>query len=77
MGQAVTDAVGSWTIPVTLAAKGPGVGLRALYAGSNGLGAAVSEPLDTPAPLSLTPPAAAGAPPATQPSQQAAAPPVT
>jgi hypothetical protein len=71
---AVTDARGRWSLPVTLLPSRQGMSLRALYAGSSGLGAVVSEPLQVPGSVSLTP-APAGSAPASPPSLPAAAPP--
>ncbi len=81
LGEALTDAAGRWTLPVTLAPAGRGMALRALYAGSSGFGAAVSEPLEVASPVSLTPPTPSsppGSPPAgSPPTPPAAAPPAT
>jgi hypothetical protein len=70
LGEALTNAEGRWTLPVTLAPAGRGVALRALYGGSSGLGAAVSEPLQVASPVSLGPPTASpppGSPPPASP----------
>ena len=78
LGEALTNAEGRWTLPVTLAPGDRGVALRALYAGSSGLGAAVSEPLEVASPVSLAPPTASPPPPAgSPPTPPAAAPPGT
>jgi hypothetical protein len=73
IGEAVTDAAGGWSLAAVLSTSGRGMSLRALFAGASGLGAAVSDPLDLPAPLAISAPSApASAPP---PSSPAAAPP--
>jgi hypothetical protein len=81
LGEALTNAEGRWTLPVTLAPAGRGVALRALYVGSSGLSAAVSEPLQLASPVTLAPPTASpppGSPPAgSPPTPPAAAPPGT
>jgi hypothetical protein len=70
IAQALTDAQGRWSLPASVAATGAaGVWLRALCAGSAGVGAAVSEPLHLPAPVS--PPAPAPAPTAPAPAPPA------
>jgi hypothetical protein len=75
IGEAVSDAAGGWSLAAIVSPSGRGMSLRALFAGSSGLGAAVSEPLDLPAPLAISPPPApASAPP---PSPPAAAPPAS
>jgi hypothetical protein len=77
LGEAVTDAEGRWSLPVTLAQAAAGTSLRALWAGSGGppgSGATISEPLDVSAAVSVSPPAPAAAP---SPSPPAAAPPGT
>jgi N-acetylmuramoyl-L-alanine amidase len=67
IAEAVTDAQGSWSLPHTFSsARGGFVSLRALYAGSSGSGASVSEPLQVP----VTTPA--GVPPAPAPTAPAA-----
>jgi hypothetical protein len=75
VAQAVTDANGTWSLPVTLSgSSAAGIWLRALYlaAGAPGsaAGACVSDPLHVPAaalsfPQALPPTPAAAAPPAT------------
>jgi N-acetylmuramoyl-L-alanine amidase len=77
IAQAVTDARGSWSLPVTLSAsRGAGMWLRALYAGSGpgapgaGAGASISDPLHIPA-------AALSVPQAPPPTPAGAAPPAT
>jgi hypothetical protein len=73
IGEAVTDAAGGWSLAAILSPSGRPMSLRALFAGSTGLGAAVSDPLDVRAPLAISPPSgSASAPP---PSPPAAAPP--
>ena len=77
IAQTVTDARGSWSLPVTLSAsRGAGMWLRALYAGSGagapgaGAGASISDPLHIPA-------AALSVPQAPPPTPAGAAPPAT
>jgi hypothetical protein len=81
IGEALTDAQGRWSLAVTLVPAAKGSSLRALCAGSGASGASVSEPLDLPSAVSLSPPAPPApvpepaAPPAPAPSPPAAAPP--
>jgi hypothetical protein len=81
IGEALTDAQGRWSLAVTLVPAAKGSSLRALCAGSGASGATVSEPLDLPSAVSLTPPAPPPrvpeptGPPAPAPSPPAAAPP--
>jgi hypothetical protein len=77
LGEAQTDAAGRWALSAVLAPGGRGSSLRALFAGSSGLGAALSEPLELSGPLELSPPPSAPPPIAPQPSPPAAAPPAT
>jgi N-acetylmuramoyl-L-alanine amidase len=75
IAQAVTDAGGMWSLPVTFSgSRGAGLWLRALYAGAgapgSAAGASVSDPLHVPAaalsvPQAVPPTPAAAAPPAT------------
>jgi hypothetical protein len=70
IAQAVTDAQGRWSLAVSvLERRGAGVGLRALSLGSAASGACVSDPLEVPGAVSLSPP------PAPAPTAPAAAPP--
>jgi hypothetical protein len=66
VAEALTDAEGSWSLPATFPAAGRGgLWLRALCAGSGGVGVAVSDPLHLPPAAPVTPPAApAPTPPA-------------
>ncbi len=73
IAQAMTDAKGMWSLPVTLSgSRGAGMWLRTLYAGAPGsaAGASVSDPLHVPAaalrvPQAPPPTPAEAAPPAT------------
>jgi hypothetical protein len=72
IAEAVTNAEGKWSLPVSSRASGgAGMWLRALCSGASGVGAAVSEPLHVPGVVSVTPaPSTAPAP-----SSPAASPP--
>jgi hypothetical protein len=76
IGEAVTDAAGGWSLAAIVSPSGRGMSLRALFAGSSGLGAAVSDPLDLPAPLAISPPppAPVSAPPPSSPAAEPPAP---
>jgi hypothetical protein len=72
IAEAVTDAQGQWSLPATFpTAPSGGMWLRALCAGSSGVGATVSEPMRL-APSSLLSP-----PEAPAPTSPAAPPPAT
>jgi hypothetical protein len=69
IAEAATDAQGRWSLPVSVVPRhGAGVSLRVLSVGSAGSGACVSEPLDVPGAVSVSPP------PAPAPTAPAAAP---
>jgi hypothetical protein len=76
IGEAVTGADGRWSLPATIAPARRRVALRVLFTGSSGVGAAVSEPLELAATVSLSAPVPAPAP-TSPPSPPAAAPPAT
>jgi hypothetical protein len=55
IAEAVTNAEGKWSLPVSSRASGgAGMWLRALCSGASGVGAAVSEPLHVPGVVSVT-----------------------
>jgi hypothetical protein len=91
IAQAMTDALGSWSLPVTIVPRrrGPGTSLRVLTAGAGGAGACVSDPLDVqgsvsaaatapapgPTPAPPAPSPTPPAPPAPAPTPPGASPP--
>lgn len=80
IAEALTGQDGRWSLPVTITPARHGLALRALFTGSNGVGAAVSEPLQLAGTVSLSPtpsPPPPGPPPASPPTPPAGGPPAT
>ena len=70
LAEAVTDASGRWALPVLIGPSKRGVSLRALFEGSTGHGAAVSEPLDVPGAVAVSQPQPAPPPSSPPPGPQ-------